>query len=150
MNAPKVLLVVAHPVIASGIETLLRLEGEYEVKRVASLSEAAQQQKTWGAQAALVDGTLLGGYTDVTIGAPAFVLSGSEHDGRQLSRKLDDGRGWLRKDATGPELAQAIDSLLRGEEARGAGLGTAGIITVVVVSVIVLALVAYLVWLALY
>jgi len=149
VTAPKVLLVVAHPVIASGIETLLRLEGEYDVKRVASVSEA-QQQKPWGAQAALVDGTLLASYTEVSIGAPAYVLSGNERDGRQLSRKLDDGRGWLRKDATGAELAQAIASLMRGEEESHGGLGTAGIVTVVVLCVIVLALAAYLVWLAVY
>jgi DNA-binding NarL/FixJ family response regulator len=144
-----VLLVVAHPVIASAIETLLRLEGEYEVKRVASVSEA-MQQKAWGAQAALVDGTLLGGYSEVSIGAPAFVLSGSERDGRQLARKLDDGRGWLRKDATGAELAQAIASLMRREDASSGGLGTAGLVTVVALCAIVLALVAYLVWLAVY
>ena len=149
MPAPKVLLVIAHPVIASGIETLLRLEGDYDVKRVASVSEAAQQ-KAWGAEAALVDGTLLSAYTDVSIGAPAFVLSGNERDGRQLSRKLDDGRGWLRKDATGAELAAAIASLMRPEEASGGGLGTAGIVTIIVLSVIVLTLVAYLVWLAVY
>jgi DNA-binding NarL/FixJ family response regulator len=150
--APKVLLVVAHPVIASGLETLLRLEGDYDVKRVASISEAAQQ-RAWGAQVALVDGTLLGGLSDVNIGAPSYVLSGSERDGRQLSRKLDDGRGWLRKDATGPELAAAIASLMRGEETAGdggGGLGTLGVVTVVVLCVIVLALVAYLVWLAVY
>ena len=149
MTAPKVLIVVAHPVIAAGIETLLRLEGEYEVRRVASLSEAAQQ-KAWGAQAALVDGTLLGEYGEVSIGAPAFVLSGNERDGRQLSRKLDDGRGWLRKDATGAELAQAIASLMRGEETSVGRLGTASIVTIVVLSMIALALVAYLLWLAVY
>lgn len=142
------LLVVAHPVIASAIETLLRLEGEFDVKRVASVSEAAQQ-KSWGAQAALVDGTLLSGNSDVSIGAPAYVLSGNERDGRQLSRKLDDGRGWLRKDATGAELAQAVASLMRGDEASR-GLGTLGVITIAVLCVIALVLVAYLVWLAVY
>ncbi len=86
----------------------------------------------------------------MSIGAPAFVLSGNERDGRQLSRKLDDGRGWLRKDATGAELALAIASLMRPQEAGEGGLGTAGIVTIVVLSVIVLALVAYLVWLAVY
>jgi|SRR2546428_3287818 len=150
MVAPKVLLVVAHPVIASGLETLLKLEGDYDVKRVASVSEAAQLSG-WGAQAALVDGTLLAGHDEVRLGVAAFVLSGNERDGRQLSRKLDDGRGWLRKDATGSELASAIASLLRGETQRdGAGLGTVATAAVVALCVIALAAVAYLVWLATY
>jgi DNA-binding NarL/FixJ family response regulator len=147
--APKVLLVVAHPVIASGIETLLKLEGDYDVRRVASVSEAANQL-AWGPQAALVDGTLLGGYADVNIGAPAYVLSGNERDGRSLSRRLDDGRGWLRKDATGPELARAITTLMSGDEPRAGGLGTLGVVTIAALCIVVLALVAYLVWLAIY
>jgi DNA-binding NarL/FixJ family response regulator len=142
-------LVVAHPVIASAIETLLRLEGDYEIKRVASLSEASKQQD-WGPQVALVDGTLLNGYSQVRIGAPAYVLSGSERDGRQLARKLDDGRGWLRKDATGPELTKAIDTLLHGDASARMGLGRLGLATVVILCVVVFALVAYLVWLAVY
>jgi DNA-binding NarL/FixJ family response regulator len=147
--SPRVLVVVAHPVIASGLETLLRLEGDYEIKRVASVAEATKQQP-WGANVALVDGTLLSGYSEARLGAPAYVLSGNERDGRQLARKLDDGRGWLRKDATGHELAQAIDSVMRGEEQGGGGLGSVGVAAVVIVSLIVLALVAYLVWLAVY
>lgn len=148
VTSPKVLLVVAHPVIASGIETLLRLEGDYDIKRVASVSEAAKQS-AWGADVALVDGTLLSGMHDVKLGAPAYVLSGAERDGRQLARALDDGRGWLRKDATGAELASAIASLMRGETQEG-GLGRLGVTTVVILCVIVLVLVLYLVWLAVY
>ena len=52
------LLVVAHPVIASGIETLLRLEGDYDIKRVPSVADAAKTAD-WGADVALIDGTLL-------------------------------------------------------------------------------------------
>ena len=149
MAASKVLLVVAHPVIAAGIETLLRLDGDFEVKRVASLSEAASL-RDWGAQAALVDGTLLTESSPAHIGAPALVLSGSEREGARLSRLLDDGRGWLRKDATGKELIAAIESLLRGETETQGGFGTLGRITVAILCVVVLALVAYLVWLAVY
>ena len=143
------LLVVAHPVIAQGIETLLKLEGEYDLRRVASVAEA-QKSREWGPEVALVDGTLLSGYTDVAIGAPAYVLSGNERDGRALSRKLDDGRGWLRKDATGPELAAAIASLMRPKGASEGGLGRLGVMTIAILSVVVLALVAYLIWLAVY
>jgi DNA-binding NarL/FixJ family response regulator len=147
--AAKVLLVVAHPVIASGIETLLKLDGGYEVRRVVSVAEAMKQQP-WGPQVALIDGTLLTGYTDVRIGAPSLVLSGSERDGRQLARKLDDGRGWLRKDATGAELTKAIQSAIQRESGSGGGVGTLAIIGVVIASAIALILVAYLIWLALY
>ena len=144
--APKVLLVVAHPVIASGIETLLRLEGDYDVRRVASVGDATKQQE-WGPDVALVDGTLLSGYGEVPLGTPAFVLSGNERDGRQLARKLDDARGWLRKDATGQELAAAIHTAMR-DDGAGTTLGTLGIVAIAILSLIVLALVAYLVWLA--
>jgi DNA-binding NarL/FixJ family response regulator len=144
-----VLLVVAHPVIASGIETLLKLEGTFEVKRVASLTEAASLSD-WAAQVALVDGTLLNGTTIARIGVPAYVLSGSERAGRQLSRSLDDPRGWLRKDATGAELVTAIESVLRGETQDERGLGTLGRVTIIILGIVVLAVVAYLVWLAAY
>ena len=146
---PKVLLVVAHPVIASGIETLLRLEGDYDVKRVTNVGEAANARE-WGAQVALVDGTLLTGYAEVQLGTPAYVLSGNERDGRQLARKLDHARGWLRKDATGPEFAHAINAALQANGSGTSSLGTFGIVLIALVCVIVLALVAYLVWLALY
>ena len=119
------------------------------MKRVASLAAAAKQRE-WRADVALVDGTLLNGYSECAIGAPAYVLSGNERDGRQLSRKLDDGRGWLRKDATASELTNAIQSVLRGEPQSGGGLGALGRITVAILCVVVLVLVAYLVWLAAY
>jgi hypothetical protein len=140
--------VVAHPVIAAGIETLLRLEGDYDIKRVSSLGEAAGL-RDWGARVALVDGTLLSGSSDVRIGTPSYVLSGNERDGHDLAQKLDDGRGWLRKDATGRELANAIGSLSHTPD-RESGIGRLGVATVAILCVVVVALVAYLVWLAVY
>lgn len=146
VSDPRVLLVIAHPAIASGIETLLHLEGEYDLRRVPTPGEAAKLGD-WVPDVVLIDGTLLGGYDDVRLGAPAYVLSGNERDGKQLARKLDDGRGWLRKDATGPELAAVIDAVARGD-APATGLNALVIITVVALSLVVLALVAYLTWLA--
>jgi DNA-binding NarL/FixJ family response regulator len=147
---PKVLLVIAHPVIASGIETLLKIEGHYDVRRVTSVADALAQ-RDWAADVALVDGTLLAGYTELTLGTPAYVLSGSERDGRALARRLDDARGWLRKDVTGNELVQAIGLALRGErQQESEGLGTLGVATIAILCIVVLALVAYLVWLAAY
>jgi DNA-binding NarL/FixJ family response regulator len=144
----RILLVVAHPVIANGIETLLRLDGDYEIRRVVSVAEATNQHD-WAPQVALIDGTLLGSYTDVRLGAPAFVLSGSERDGHQLATKLDDCRGWLRKDATAAELASAIRAALDSSGASR-GIGTPALVGIALACAIVLALVAYLVWLALY
>ena len=150
VTATKVLLVVAHPVIASGIETLLKLEGDYDIKRVPSVADAAKTTD-WRADVALIDGTLLSGFTQAKIGIPAFVLSGSERDGRTLARKLDDGRGWLRKDATGPELRDAIASLMRSASSEpAAGIGTLGVAVIVVLVLIVIALVVYLIYLAVY
>ena len=144
----RILLVVAHPVIANGIETLLRLDGDYEIKRVVSIAEAKNQQ-AWAPQVALIDGTLLGAYADVRLGTPAFVLSGSERDGHQLVRKLDDGRGWLRKDATAAELASAIHTAL-DSSTSSRGMGTLALVGIALACAIALALVAYLVWLAVY
>ena len=147
MTAPRVLLVIAHPAIANGIETLLRLEGEYDVRRVPGPGEIAKLGE-WKADVALVDGTMLGGYDEMNLGAPAYVLSGNERDGKRLARKLDDGRGWLRKDATGAELAHTIAAVVDSGETSG-GLGTAAIVAVIALALVVLALLAYLAYLAL-
>lgn len=147
MTAPKVLVVVAHPVIASGIETLLRLEGDYDVRRVASVGEAVKMRE-WAPQVALVDGTLLTNFPEASLGVPAYVLSGNERDGRQLARRLDDGRGWLRKDATGQELAQAINTAISGGRVGESTFGTVAVAIIALLSLIVLALVVYLIWLA--
>ena len=140
------LLVVAHPVIASGIETLLKLEGRYEIRRVPSIAEGAAVG-AW-ADVALVDGALLAAADDARLGTPAYVLSGNERDGRALARKLDDARGWLRKDATAAELRDAIRRVAHGEESRTERLGTLGVLIIVALVLVVLGIVAYLVRIA--
>jgi DNA-binding NarL/FixJ family response regulator len=144
----RVLLVVAHPAIASGLDTLLRLEG-YDVKRVINIAEAQRQQE-WQPEVVLVDGALMTAHGTIRIGAPTLVLSGNERDGRDLARKLDDPRGWLRKDATGAELSKAIRNALSTGAPEGDGLGTLAIAAIAVACLIALSVVAYLVWLALY
>lgn len=146
VSAPRVLLVIAHPAIASGIETLLRLEGDYDLRRLPAPGEIAQLGE-WVPDVVLVDGTLLGGYDEVRFGAPAYVLSGNERDGKRLARKLDDGRGWVRKDATGEDLARVIAAAGHAS-VESHGLGLLGVITIVALTLVVLALVAYLAWLA--
>jgi DNA-binding NarL/FixJ family response regulator len=144
----KVLLVIAHPVIGSGIETLLRLEQRYEVRRVASAAEAAAL-RDWRPNVALVDGTLLSGSTRMHIGSPTLVLSGTESDGRALLRRLPEGRGWLRKDATAAEFVKMIDGVAIAPNTQRV-LGTLGLVVVVVLVLAVILLVIYLMWLALY
>jgi len=145
----RVLLVVAHPVIGSGIETLLRLEERYDIRRVGSPSEGAAL-KEWRPDVVLVDGTLLSGATRVHIGSPTLVLSGTEADGRALLRRLPEGRGWLRKDATAAEFANMIDGVARTRPTAQATLGTLGTIVLVLLVLAVILLVIYLLWLALY
>jgi DNA-binding NarL/FixJ family response regulator len=144
----KVLLVVAHPVIGSGIETLLRLEQRYDVRRVAGAAEAAALRE-WRPNVALIDGTLLSGAARIHLGVPTLVLSGTEADGRALLRRLPEGRGWLRKDATAAEFAKSIDGLVGGASSHVA-LGALGTIVLVLLVLAVVLLVIYLLWLALY
>jgi len=139
---------VAHPVIGSGIETLLRLEQKYDVRRVASASEAAAL-RDWQPSVALIDGTLLSGGARILLGSPTLVLSGTEADGRALLRRLPEGRGWLRKDATAAEFAKMIDGVVSGQ-ATQTTLGTLGTLVLVLLVLAVVLLVIYLVWLALY
>jgi DNA-binding NarL/FixJ family response regulator len=142
-----VLLVVAHPVIGSGIETLLRLEKRYDLRRVAGAAEAAAL-RDWRPDVALIDGTLLGSGARVHLGAPTLVLSGTEADGRALLRRLPEGRGWLRKDATAAEFVKMIDGVTR--PMSSATLGTLGTIVLVLLVLAVFLLLIYLVWLAIY
>jgi len=144
----RVLLVVAHPVIGSGIETLLRLEDRYDVRRVAGAGEAAGL-RDWHPDVALIDGTLLSGSNRIHLGTPTLVLSGTEADGRALLRRLPEGRGWLRKDATAAEFAKMIDGIAGGPSSQRA-LGTLGTIVLVLLALAVILLVIYLIWLALY
>jgi len=142
-----VLLVVAHPVIGSGIETLLRLEKRYDLRRVAGAAEAAAL-RDWRPDVALIDGTLLGSGARVHLGAPTLVLSGTETDGRALLRRLPEGRGWLRKDATAAEFVKMIDGVTR--PMSPATLGTLGAIVLVLLVLAVILLLIYLLWLAIY
>jgi DNA-binding NarL/FixJ family response regulator len=144
----KVLLVVAHPVIGSGIETLLRLEQRYDVRRVAGAAEAGAL-KEWRPDVALIDGTLLGGSSRIQLGVPTLVLSGTEADGRALLRRLPEGRAWLRKDATASEFARSIDGLATGA-ASHMRLSVLGTIVLVLLILAAVLLVIYLLWLALY
>ena len=141
------LLVIAHPVIGSGIETLLRLEQKYDVKRVASANEASAL-RDWRPNVTLIDGTLLSSGAPIHLGSPALVLSGTEADARALLRRLPEGRGWLRKDATAAEFAKMIDGVA-SDQATHTTLGTLGTLVLVLLVLAVALGIVYLVWLAL-
>jgi len=140
--------VVAHPVIGSGIETLLRMEQRYDVRRVASAAEAAALHD-WRPNVALLDGTLLTGRANIHLGTPTLVLSGTEADGRALLRRLPEGRGWLRKDATAAEFAKMIDGVASSPASQSA-FGKLGMVVLVLLVCAVILFVIYLIWLALY
>jgi DNA-binding NarL/FixJ family response regulator len=126
-----VLLIVAHPVVGAGLETLLRLEERFQVKRVARLIDTPSLLQTWQPDVVLIDGALLQGGERPRFGIPTVVLSGSAADGEGMVRSLADARGWLRTDATADELASALERALGTPplvaSARVAGLAAVGI-----------------------
>jgi DNA-binding NarL/FixJ family response regulator len=107
-----VLLIVAHPVVGAGLETLLRLEDRFEVRRASRLIDTPPLLGAWRPDVVLVDGVLLQDGERPQLGIPTVVLSGSAVDGEGLVRSLPDARGWLRKDATADELCAALDRAL--------------------------------------
>ncbi len=98
--------------VGAGLETLLRLERRFEVKRVLRFADTPGLLQDWDPDVALVDGVLLQDGERPVLGVASLVLSGSEADGAFLGHRLDDARGWLRKDPTGDELCAALDRVL--------------------------------------
>jgi AcrR family transcriptional regulator len=135
-----VLLVVGHPSIGAALEALLRIEDRYEVKRAQSLEQVPSGLDGWVADLALVDGVLVQkGRTEV-LPMPTIVLSGNPQDGRRLSSRFAEGRGWLRKDATAEEIRAAIDRGLAHGTRRPAAALVAGAL---VLALIVIAIAWY-------
>lgn len=106
------LLIVAHPVVGAGLETLLLLQDRFQVKRVARLIDTPSLLATWQPDVVLIDGALLQRGERPALGIPTVVLSGNAADGEGLVRSLADARGWLRTDATADELASALERAL--------------------------------------
>ena len=107
------LLIVSHPVVGAGLETLLRLEDRFQVKRVLRLTDTPPLLAEWQPDVVLLDGVLVRDGERPRLGIPTVVLSGSAVDGEGLVRSLEgDARGWLRKDATADELGAALDRAL--------------------------------------
>jgi DNA-binding NarL/FixJ family response regulator len=145
ITRPKVLIVTPHPVIGAGIETVLRLEDLYEVRRVGTLTEGITQAKEWPADAALVDGVLVeGGWTE--IGVPCYVLSGDAASGQRLAAAIPTARGWLLKDAPPSKLVAAIDDALGIMRVGSDVRGTIGTIVAVVIVLVFIAALGLFLW----
>ena len=123
--------------VGAGLETLLRIERRFDVRRVPSLADAASLSPLWRPDVALVDGLLLQNGERGVLGVPAYVLSGNEADGIALQRTLDRASGWLRKDATTEELAAAVDRAASHLTEVRSGL-LAGIIVLLAIALVLL------------
>lgn len=130
---------MGHPVVGSGLEALLRLEDHYDVRRIARFDQAAALVSSWPPDVALVDGVLLRDDERPALGVPTLVLSGSAVDGQGLQQRLDDARGWLRKDPTLEELRAGIDRVLASSRGASA-LGRATLIAVLAASGVLVSL----------
>jgi DNA-binding NarL/FixJ family response regulator len=134
-----VLLVVGHPSIGAALETLLRIEDRFEVRRAQSIEQAVAELEGWPADLALVDGVLVPNGRTEELAMPAIVLSGNAADGKRLASQFVQGRGWLRKDATAEDLRAAIDNALRGRALWARG-DRGGRLVLVVLALLVVAL----------
>src|SRR3989442_3505834 len=146
ITRPKVLLVVGHPSIGAALETLLRIEDRFEVRRAQSIEQAVAGLDGWTPDLALVDGVLVPSGRTEELAMPAIVLSGNAADGKRLGPRFADGRGWLRKDATANELRVAIDRVLGGRRPwarRGQGSRGSRLLAVVLLGLVVIALAWY-------
>ena len=146
IGRPRVLLVVSHPSVGAGLETILRLERRYEVRRAVRLAEAVSWAQSWPADLALVDALLLRAGDRANLGVPALVLAGTAAEAASAEKSLDKPSGWVAKDAASADLVSAVERLLtRPAEASA---GSLALFAIGVLVVVLLALVLYLIWTA--
>jgi len=144
IGRPRVLLVVSHPSVGAGLETILRLERRYEVRRAEKLTEAASWARSWPADLALVDALLLRGDARANLGVPALVLAGGATEAATAEKYVDQPGGWVAKDAASADLVSAVERLLtRPGEASAGSLALFGIGVLLIVLV---GLLLYLIW----
>lgn len=146
IGRPRVLLVVSHPGVGAGIETILRLERRYEVRRAAKLSEAISVARGWPADLALVDSLLLRGEPRVELGVPALALAASAAEAAAAERALDQPRGWVAKDAASSDLVSAVERLLTGTVEMPAG--SLALFAIGALLVVLAGLLLFLLWIA--
>jgi DNA-binding NarL/FixJ family response regulator len=146
IGRPRVLLVVSHPSVGAGVETILRLERRYEVRRAARLAEAGNLARGWPADVALVDALLLRGDARADLGVPGLVLAAGATEAAAAERSLDDPRGWVAKDAAASDLIGAVERLLT--EPTETSAGSLALFGIAVLLVVLLGLLLYLIWTA--
>jgi DNA-binding NarL/FixJ family response regulator len=146
IGRPRVLLVVSHPSVGEGIETILRLERRYEVRRAAKLSGAVTIARGWPADLVLVDALVLRGDTRADLGTPSLILAASAAEAAAAERLVDRPGGWVAKDAASADLVTAVERLLtRPAESSAGSLALFGI---GILLVVLAGLFLYLLWVA--
>jgi DNA-binding NarL/FixJ family response regulator len=146
IGRPRVLLVVSHPTVGAGLETILRLERRYEVRRAAKLTEAASWARSWPADLALVDALLLRGGARANLGVPALVVAAGAGEAAAAEKYVDKPGGWVAKDAAAADLVSAVERLLtRPAEASA---GSLALFAIGALLLVLLALLLYLTWTA--
>ena len=146
IGRPRVLLVVSHPSVGAGIETILRLERRYDLRRAAKLTEAVDLARAWPADLALVDALLIRGGARPDFGVPTLILAGGPADAATAERSIDTSRGWVAKDAPSADLVSAVERLLT--EPAQASAGSFALFAIGVLVVVLAGLLVYLVWIA--
>jgi DNA-binding NarL/FixJ family response regulator len=146
IGRPRVLLVVSHPSVGAGLETILRLERRYEVRRAVKLAEAKDWAQSWPADLALVDALLLRGGDRANLGVPALVLAANAAEAASAEKSLDKPGGWVAKDAASADLVSAVERLLTRPAETSAG--SLALFAIGVLVVVLLALLLYLIWTA--
>lgn len=146
IGRPRVLLVVSHPSVGAGLETILRLERRYEVRRAAKLSEAANWARSWPADLALVDALLLRGGARANLGVPALLLAAGASEAATAEKYVDQPGGWVAKDSASADLVSAVERLLTRPAETSAG--SLALFAVGVLLVVLVVLLAYLIWTA--
>ena len=111
------------------------------MRRAQSLEQVASGVDGWTADLALVDGVLVPRGRIEVLTMPTIVLSGNPRDGRRLSERIAQGKGWLRKDATAEEIRGAIDRALASGTRRWSA---AVIVAALALAAIVIVIVWYL------
>lgn len=146
IGRPRILLVVFHPSVGAGLETILRLERRYEVRRAVTLAEAMSWARSWPADLALVDAFLLRGETRANLGVPALVLAAGAAEAATAQQYVDNPGGWVAKDAASADLVSAVEHLLTRPAETSAG--SLALFAIGVLLVVLVGLLLYLIWTA--
>jgi DNA-binding NarL/FixJ family response regulator len=146
IGRPRVLLVVSHPSVGAGLETILRLERRYEVRRADKLAEAANWARSWPADVALVDALLLRGGDRANLGVPSLVLAAGPAEAATAEKYVDKPGGWVAKDAASADLVGAVERLLTRPTEMAAG--SLALFVIGALLVVLVGLLLYLIWTA--